>query len=412
MRYSDKTYDFLLGYVNRCFRLSYSSLEYAGIGNIPADGAIIFAPNHANTLMDALAVLSLDNRAKVFVARADIFKNKMAAPILDFLKMLPINRIRDGKDALSENGEVFRQCIDALCAGLPFCILPEGTHRTMHSLLPLRKGIARIALEAIRDIPGDMPVRIVPVGLEYEDYFMFRSRLLVTVAEPIDVRAFAASVSQEPDAVFCRQLLKEIESRIKASIVCLPDDERYNGLWEASNIFYSRQNRHDAPMIERRAGLQKAVDMICKRHPELIGKAEESAALRRKLKIRLSSITSFPTRGGVAIRCLGLLLILPAAVAEALLLSPALATISIFRKLLKDKAFSNAIRFVTCFILYRPLLLLGCLTAAFFHPIASACILAAGWIAPIVFYDYVHEIGQLISDIKYLKYKDSIPQNF
>ena len=137
----DRLYEFLLRYENMTFHWAFNKLEYRGLSNFPTDGAIILAPNHCNTLMDALAVLSINNDPKVFVARADIFKKPRLAKFLRFIKILPISRIRDGKEALLNNGDTIEESISAICDGVPFCILPEGTHRPMHSLLPLKKGI-------------------------------------------------------------------------------------------------------------------------------------------------------------------------------------------------------------------------------------------------------------------------------
>lgn len=66
----DWLYSFLRHYVDFVLKLSYRQIKYVGRERIPQDGAIIFAPNHTNALMDALVVLAMDHRAKVFVARA------------------------------------------------------------------------------------------------------------------------------------------------------------------------------------------------------------------------------------------------------------------------------------------------------------------------------------------------------
>ena len=77
----DKLYTFLRPYVDWMFRRSYRSYHYVGKENIPTDGAVIFAPNHTNCLCDAMAILGIDRSRKVFVARADIFKDKKRAKI-------------------------------------------------------------------------------------------------------------------------------------------------------------------------------------------------------------------------------------------------------------------------------------------------------------------------------------------
>lgn len=93
---NDHLYNLLRYYVDFALRLSYRNVRYVGRDKIPQDGAIIYAPNHTNALMDALVLLAMDRRPKVFVARADIFRNPKIAKILTWLKIMPIMRIRDG----------------------------------------------------------------------------------------------------------------------------------------------------------------------------------------------------------------------------------------------------------------------------------------------------------------------------
>ena len=52
-----------------------------GVENINPDDHLIFAPNHQNALMDALAVLFTHKGQPVFLARADIFKKKAIASV-------------------------------------------------------------------------------------------------------------------------------------------------------------------------------------------------------------------------------------------------------------------------------------------------------------------------------------------
>ena len=92
----DFMYDFLRYYVDIVMKLSYRKIKYVGKEFIPKDGAIILAPNHTNALMDAMVVLGMDHSPKVFVARADIFRNPKIAKILKWLKIMPIMRMRDG----------------------------------------------------------------------------------------------------------------------------------------------------------------------------------------------------------------------------------------------------------------------------------------------------------------------------
>ena len=168
-----RAYAFLRHYVDAVLKLSYKRIRYTGLENIPQDGAVIYAPNHANALMDALIILAMDHKPKVFVARADIFKNPTLAKIFKFLKIMPIMRMRDGINEVKKNNDTIVKAVDVLKDKIPFCIFPEGQHLAKHSAQPLSKGIFRIAFQAM-ELMGDTPLYIVPVGLQYGNFFRFR----------------------------------------------------------------------------------------------------------------------------------------------------------------------------------------------------------------------------------------------
>ncbi|MBQ8307705.1 MAG: 1-acyl-sn-glycerol-3-phosphate acyltransferase, partial [Alistipes sp.] len=180
----DWLYAILRPWVDYGLKRSYRSIRYIGREKLPQDGAIIYAPNHTNGLMDALVILAMDRRAKVFVARADLFRNPLLAKILTFLKIMPIMRIRDGYEEVKKNNETIEKAVDVLRDRVPFCIFPEGTHQPKHSALPLSKGIFRIALQAQQQMP-DLPLYIVPVGIRYGNFFRFRSTARVAIGDPI-----------------------------------------------------------------------------------------------------------------------------------------------------------------------------------------------------------------------------------
>lgn len=224
----DRLYLFLRPYVDWLFRRSYREFHYIGKENIPTDGAIIFAPNHTNALCDAMCILGIDRRQKVFVARADIFKDPKRARILTWLKIMPINRVRDGLDEVRHNDETINKAVDTLRDGVPFCILPEGTHRPMHSLLPLNKGIFRIALQANETFGDEKPIYIVPVGLEYGDYYHLWDSVTVNIGKPINVTEFCR---QHAELTYPQQMMalrEELTLRMRELILWVPDDEHYD----------------------------------------------------------------------------------------------------------------------------------------------------------------------------------------
>ena len=228
----DRLYSIFRPYVDWCTRTCYSALEISGRENIPDEGAIILAPNHCNTLMDALVVLQAFKGPSAYGARADIFRKPKVASLLRFLRILPLARQRDGRNAVAGNDEVFDEVVDCLDHGVPFCMFSEGTHRTKHSLQPLKKGIFRIATRAAGRL--DKPVYIVPVGLDYDDYFRLMKQARVSFGEPI--RVYADSDQHE--------VLDTLYKRISGLITFFPDDENYDKAWEAYRK--SREKKYSA----------------------------------------------------------------------------------------------------------------------------------------------------------------------
>ena len=218
----DRLYDFLRPYVDWCTRKSFSKLEVEG--KLPDDGrAVIIAPNHSNTLMDALVVLQCRREGTVFGARADIFRKTAAARALRFLKILPIARRRDGLQAVAKNLDIMPEIFDTLGHNVPFCAFPEGRHRPMYSLLPIRKGVVRVAVGSA----AMQPTCIVPVGLDYSDFFHYRGRCRVRIGDPIDVNAYLEEHGDLLKTALYEGLSSKLTQNLSELFLCLPDNETY-----------------------------------------------------------------------------------------------------------------------------------------------------------------------------------------
>ncbi len=224
-------YTFLRPYVDACTRNSYRCARVEG--SLPEDGAVLIAPNHTNTLMDALVVLRSRRDRTVFGARADIFRKPKVAAILRFLRIVPIARSRDTKEEVARNRDILLEIDDVLANGVPFCLFAEGTHRPKHSLLPIRKGIARIAI----DSASKRQTYIVPAGIEYSDWFHYRGTSRLRYGEPIDVNALLKANEGLCDRDLYAKIQQELHDRLSKLILYFPDDENYDAAfaaWQAS----------------------------------------------------------------------------------------------------------------------------------------------------------------------------------
>ena len=222
----NRLYSLLRYYVDACTRASYSKLTFSG--SLPEEGAVIIAPNHTSTLMDALVILCHRKSPTVFGARADIFRKPVAARILRFLRIVPMARIRDGAQSVLHNRETFAEVDDVLDNGVPFCLFAEGRHRPMHSLLPIGKGIARISFASARE----RQTYVVPTGIEHGSFFRYRRSCKVTFGEPVDVNAFLQAHEHDSEAETFQDFRKMMFRRISSLITYIPDDEDYAARWE------------------------------------------------------------------------------------------------------------------------------------------------------------------------------------
>lgn len=229
-------YSFFRPIVDHAVLMSYKNVSITGVENIPTDGAVILAPNHCNTLMDALVVLASRPEATVFGARADVFKNPTAAKTLRFLRILPMVRARDGMREVLKNNDTIDQITEVLEDGVKYCMFCEGTHRAKHSLMSVKKGIMRIALKANERFGGKKPVYIVPIGLEYGDYFRFQTSVKVSYGDAINVTEFLKANEGVGEAEIYKELGELIHDGIMKQITYLPDDDFYDGRWALTKI--------------------------------------------------------------------------------------------------------------------------------------------------------------------------------
>lgn len=258
-------------------KVFYRDIEIFNIQNIPQKGHIIFTPNHQNALMDALAVLCTVERRTVFLARSDIFKKPTVAAILYFLKILPIYRIRDGYELLKKNKEIFQKTTDVISDDQSaLVILPEGNHAGVRRLRALKKGFARIAFQTEEANNFSLDIHIVPIGIDYEDYQAFRSKLVINFGKPIPVSNFYKSYQENP-AIGINAIKNELASKIKPLIINIENEEYYDLIEWSRRIYVDSLNDSN----KKTFGLQQQI--VHKLNQYTIDQPEETALLNDKV---------------------------------------------------------------------------------------------------------------------------------
>ena len=264
----DLAYTLLKPIVDSNLKNSYRKVEVWGKESIPSDGAILITPNHCNTLMDALVILRAFSSPTVFGARADMFNRPLIARIMYFLRILPMVRQRDGLRNVLKNHETQETIVATLENQVRFCMYPEGRHRPMHSLQALAKGTFRAALAANAKFGDRIPIYIVPAGIEYGDYFRYRSTSLVTFGEPINVTEFVRTHEVENEAQLIDPLRKELAARMSGLITYIKDDEDYAAKWELTKLLALgfKGSLHERMLNNRR--IVAEIEKDCEEKPE------------------------------------------------------------------------------------------------------------------------------------------------
>lgn len=185
------------------FRIAYN-LHYEGRKDIPKGEAVIYVANHRSYADPPL--VGAGARGKLaFMAKEELFKNKLFAALIGALGAYPVAR---GK---GDTG-VIDTAVERLNAGRSMMIFPEGTRSKDGKV---QKGHAGAALVAARS-----GKKIVPVGVVYGEKLKFRTKLIVKYGEPIIPQDYI-EISDNPNP---RQLVK-LKNRYMADIKRIVEGE-------------------------------------------------------------------------------------------------------------------------------------------------------------------------------------------
>ena len=418
----DRLYAILRHYVDLALKLSYRTLRYVGRERIPQDGAVIYAPNHTNALMDALIILTMDRKPKVFVARADIFRKPMLAKLFSFFKIMPIMRMRDGMDEVKKNYETIEKSVDVLRDKVPFCIFPEGQHQAKYSSLPLSKGIFRIAFQA-QELMPDMPLYIVPVGIRYGSFFRFRSTVRIQFGDPINVKEFIGEHQEMTPQEQMNVMRDVLAERMKESIFYIPNDEDYNATYEICATVVKRQVKHISRKTENGrkhrldahfeannltvARIAQLKEQNPEKAEELLRLGREAAAIRRSKRISLASVSIKHPLFSRLVRFLFLLVALPYCLPVSILTLPLKALCNFIFSKLKDLAFRNSVRFLVNLVGWPLLMIIYSIIAYIALPWQWALPITLALLpAPIVAHETWRLVRLGISDARLLMDKE------
>lgn len=346
-------------------RCHYRCFHIHGTENIPREAPYMLAPCHQQTLMDAFVMLPVAPKPPVFLTRADIFSKKAVLKTHSFLRILPIYRTRDGMGKLSQNFHIFNLCRQALLDGTPLCLMAEGRHNNRHQLLPLGKGMFRIACITQQAL-HDKPLFIVPVGIDYDTYEQPYGNLVVNIGTPMAVPSFM-KVYAEDEALALNKMRDTLSERLSSLMLDIHSKGHYEEIYTLCNILNKKRRSGEGlgktawNCFVTRQKIARQLDLMettaADKFERILPCVQQYEKLCRKLNIDVqfpSERLSLPATFGLSLS-LAVVVTLAAlfpAIGRPLLFCllcypfPLIPTHLIFKKMRIDPQFKNSFNFI------------------------------------------------------------------
>lgn len=333
-----------------------------GKDKIPANKPIVFAPNHQNALSDPMAVLLNTRLQPVWLARADIFGiSKFIDTILQFLKIIPVFRLRDGKENLEKNQETFAISIKVLENNSALALFPEAAHTFKRQMALHKKAVPRIVFMAEEQKNDNLDIQIIPTGIYYSHYWKFNRSLIVIFGDPISVTDYLAAYKENPNTatIDLKKQLHDALIPLTLNIRSKSFYDTYEKIRDSYGIYFLKRQNKKATLLNRFYSDQQLVKLLYsyekKHHDEMMAIEELTNNYYQSLgrhKLRawiLESTGKLPLKFliNILILLVGLPIFLYGFILNAL---PYFIIDQTVRKKVKDKAFWSSFILVAAIV--------------------------------------------------------------
>lgn len=266
----------LRAFARLVLKIFFRRVEVVGEERIPLDRPLVLVANHVNGLVDAALLVGTLPVWPRMLAKSTLWKNPVIRPFVEGARSIPVYRRQDQVDTAA-NEQMFEATHEVLISGGAIALFPEGKSHNEPRLQPLKTGLARIVLGAERKRPG-LGVRIVPVGLTFDEKEAFRSRALVQVGEPIDPMSEAETGGAESPAAV-RSLTARVDRGLKEVTLNYPSWEEAWLIGRAAELYGRAElevpvGRRLADHFQVHRAFVEGYHDLCRRYPERVEAVE------------------------------------------------------------------------------------------------------------------------------------------
>ena len=210
-------------------RLFHKKFRVVGYENLKgSEIPTIVVGNHQNALLDPILCCSVITQELHWLTRSDVFKPGLISAFLRKANMLPVYREKDNVgDLRDRNDAIFRECHKRLNRGQWISLFPEGTHKGKKSLnTPLKKGVGRLIIGTFEANPNLQKIRILPLGLEYSEFFEKDGNFMLRIGKPIVLSKEDYTIANK--AIWANELVADISAQLQSVMTDIRNDDYYD----------------------------------------------------------------------------------------------------------------------------------------------------------------------------------------
>jgi len=189
----EPVYGSIIALVRLTWRVQGLSFTIIGQENVPATGGAVIAINHTSYFDFTLAGLPAyrEHRARKirFMAKREVFDNKITGPIMRGCRHIPVDR--------SSGAASYDVAVERLKAGELIGVYPEATISRSFEIKEFKSGAARMAIEANVPIIPHIVWGAQRIWTKDHPKKLFRPKvpIVVLVGEPIQPTLPAAELT-------------------------------------------------------------------------------------------------------------------------------------------------------------------------------------------------------------------------